>query len=148
MVFVLSQVNDHLISNKLFSPLQSAYKPHHSTETALLKIVNDLLTALDNGKICILTLLDLSAAFDTIDHNILLHRLEHTFGISDSALSWFRSYLSDRTQIVTVNGLRSDEAPLSSPGLSLGARSLCPVHTASVRTYQETFDSASCICRR
>ncbi|WP_419612186.1 reverse transcriptase domain-containing protein, partial [Thiolapillus sp.] len=75
--------------------------------------MNDLLTALDNGKICFLTLLDLSAAFDTIDHNILLHRLEHTFGISDSALSWFRSYLSDRTQIVTVNGLRSDEAPLS-----------------------------------
>ncbi|WP_293703560.1 reverse transcriptase domain-containing protein, partial [Thiolapillus sp.] len=110
---VLSQLNDHLISNKLFSPLQSAYKPHHSTETALLKIVNDLLTALDNGKICFLTLLALSAAFDTIDHNILLHRLEHTFGISDSALSWFRSYLSDRTQIVTVNGLRSDEAPLS-----------------------------------
>ena len=110
---VLSQLNDHLISNKLFSPLQSAYKPHHSTETALLKIVNDLLTARDKGKICILTLLDSSAAFDTIDHNIFLHRLEHTFGISDSALSWFRSYFSDRTQIVTVNGLRSDEAPLS-----------------------------------
>ena len=112
-IIVLSQLNDHLISNKLFSPLQSAYKPHHSTETALLKVVNDLLTAPDNGKICILTLLDLSAAFDTIDHNILLHRLEHTFGISDSALSWFRSYLSDRTQIVTVNGLRSDETLLS-----------------------------------
>ena len=110
---VLSQLNDHLISNKLFSPLQSADRPHHSTETALLKIVNDLLTALHNGKICFLTLLDLSAAFDTIDHNILLHRLEHTFGISDSALSWFRSYLSDRTQILTVNGLSTDEAPLS-----------------------------------
>ena len=110
---VLSQPNDHLISNKLFSPLQSAYKPHHSTGTALLKIVNDLLTALDNGKSCFLTLLDLSAAFNTMDHNILLQRLEHTFGISDSALSLFRSYLSDRTQIVTVNGLRSDEAPLS-----------------------------------
>ena len=75
--------------------------------------MSSILTALDNGKICIVTLLDLSAAFDTIDQNILLHRLEHTFGISDSALSWFRSYLSDRTQIVTVNSLRSDEAPLS-----------------------------------
>ena len=73
--------------------------------------MTSFLTALDNGKICILTLLDLSAAFDTIDHNILLHRLEHTFGISDSALSWFRSYLSDKTQIVTVNGLRSDGLP-------------------------------------
>ena len=76
--------------------------------------MNDLLTDLDSGKICILTLLGLSAAFATIDQHILLYRLEHTFGISNSTLSWFRSYLSDRTQIVTVNGLRSDEAPLSS----------------------------------
>ena len=117
---VLFQLNDHLTSNKLFSPLQSAYKPDHSTETALLKIVNDLLTALDNGKICILTLLDLSATFDTIDHNNLLHRLDHTFVISDSALSWFRSCLSDPTEIVTVNGLRSDEASLSF-GVPLGS---------------------------
>ena len=74
--------------------------------------MNDLLTALDNGKICFLTLLDLSPAFNTIDHNILLHRLEHTFGISDSALSWFRSHLSDKIQTVAVNGLRADETPL------------------------------------
>ena len=110
---VLSRLNDHLVLNKLFSPLQSAYRPHHSTETALLKIVNDLLTALNSGKIYILTLLDLFAAFDTIDQNIFLHRLEYTFGISDSALSWFRSYLSDITQRITVNGLRLDEASLS-----------------------------------
>ena len=108
---VLSQLNDYLTSNKLFSPHQSTYRPHHSTETALLKILNDL-TALANGKICILTPIALSPAFDTIVYNVVLRRLEHTFGISDSALSWFRSYLSDRTQILTVNGLRSDEAPL------------------------------------
>ena len=107
---VLSQLNDHLISNKLFSPLQ----------TAFVHIVNDLLTVLDNGKICILKLLDLSVAVDTIDHNILLHRLDHTFVISDSALSWFRSCLSDPTEIVTVNGLRSDEASLSF-GVPLGS---------------------------
>ena len=75
--------------------------------------MNDLLTALNSGEIYILTLLDLFAAFDTIDQNIFLHRLEYTFGISDSALSWFRSYLSDITQRITVNGLRLDEASLS-----------------------------------
>ena len=76
---VLSQLNEHLNLNNLLSPLQSAYRPNHSTETALLRIVNDLLTAMDNNKICILTLFDLSAAFDTIDHQILLTRLQHFF---------------------------------------------------------------------
>ena len=61
----------------------------------------------------LLTLLDLSAAFDTIDHNILLKRLQHTFGITESALSWFNSYLSERTQIVTINGFQSNASPLS-----------------------------------
>ena len=88
---VLSQLNEHLNHNNLLSPLQSAYRPNHSTETALIRIVNDLLTAMDNNKICILTLLDLSAAFDTIDHQILLTRLHHFFGISGSALSLFSS---------------------------------------------------------
>ena len=64
--------------------------------------------ALDDGKVFVLTLLDLSAAFDTIDHNILLHRLEHAFGITGTALSWIRSYLSDRDQTVFVNGLKSE----------------------------------------
>ena len=57
-------------------------------------------------------LLDLSAAFDTIDHEILLSRLEHSFGIQNSALDWLHSYLSDRKQLVIVNGLRSSETPL------------------------------------
>ena len=91
---------------ELFSPVQSAYRPNHSTETALVKIFNDLLLAPDDGKVSVLTLLDLSAAFDTIDHNILLHRLEHAFGIMGTALSWIRSYLSDRDQTVVVNGLK------------------------------------------
>ncbi|WP_419588267.1 RNA-directed DNA polymerase, partial [Thiolapillus sp.] len=105
---VLSQLSEYLNANQLFSPVQSAYRPNHSTETALVKIVNDLLLALDDGKVSVLTLLDLSAAFDTIDHNILLHRLEHAFGITGTALSWIRSYLSDRDQTVVVNGLKSE----------------------------------------
>ena len=70
---VLSQLSEYLNTNQLLSPVQSAYRPNHSTEKALVKIVNDLLLALDDGKVSALTLLDLFAAFDTIDHNILLH---------------------------------------------------------------------------
>ena len=107
---VLSQLSDHLLSNNLFSKYQSAYRPGHSTETALMKIVNDLLLTLDEGKLAVLTLLDLSAAFDTIDHNILLSRLEHVFGVSDTALNWFTSYLSKRIQTVSVGNNKSDPA--------------------------------------
>ena len=105
---VLSQLNKHLNHNNLLSPLQSAYRPNHSTETALLRIVNDLLTAMDNNKICILTLLDLSAAFDTVDHQIPLTRLQHSFGISGPALSWFSSCLCNRTHAVTIISLQSE----------------------------------------
>ena len=94
------------------NPFKSAYKPGYSTETALLKIVNDLLLSLDNGNISIVTFLDLSAAFDTIDHNILLSRLEHVLGLHGTALQWFSSYLSNRTQTVSINNLKSDPAPV------------------------------------
>lgn len=109
---VLSQLLTHLQNNELLYPLQSAYRSGHSTETALLKICNDILTALDNNNVTLLSLLDLSAAFDTIDHSILLSRLHKTFGISGSALSWFKSYLSDRFQTVSVNGITSSPSRL------------------------------------
>ena len=80
---VVSQLMSHLNRHNLFSSFQSAYQPGHSTETALLKVVNDLL-AIDEGKLSVLVLLDLSAAFDTIDHDILLHRLQHVFGNQSS----------------------------------------------------------------
>ena len=77
----------------LICPFQSAYRPNHST--ALLKITNDILFALDSGYVSLLTLLDLSAAFDTIDHCILLDRLQHIYGISGTALSLV-FFLSDK----------------------------------------------------
>ena len=110
---VLNQLNMHLSTNNLLNPFQSAYRQSHSTETALLHILNDLLLSTDSGKVSLLTLLDLSAAFDTIDHTILLTRLQHTFGISDTALSWFSSYLSDRKQTVLINDIYSQSAHLT-----------------------------------
>ena len=90
---VLDQLFRHLDHNNLWHTFQSAYRPKHSAETALRRVLNDLLTASDSGSISSLTLPDLSAAFHTIYHGILLTRLDSTFGIRDLALSSFRSYL-------------------------------------------------------
>ncbi len=73
---------------------QSAYRQFHSTETAIAKLLSDIYMALDNEYIAALALLDLFAAFDTVDHEILLRRLETSYGITDSALTWFRSYFN------------------------------------------------------
>ena len=100
---MLSQILQHINCNQLLSDFQSAYRSH-STETALLKVTNDLLSAMDDGKISVFVLLDLSAAFDTIDYEILLHRLHNVFGFGNTVLSWFQSYLENRTQTVVVHG--------------------------------------------
>jgi exonuclease III len=99
---VIKQYTDHLRLNDLHDLRQSAYKKYHSTETLLIKIHNDLMTKMGNGEISMLVLLDLSAAFDTIDHNILINRLESRYGVSGSALKWFKSYLSNRSQSVVI----------------------------------------------
>jgi exonuclease III len=109
---VLCQLLSHLDSNNLCNPFQSAYRAGRSTETVLLRVVNDILSALDEDKLSILLLLDNSAAFDTIDHSILLSRLETVFGIRFTALQWFSSYLQNRTQYVSVNNSSSDPSPL------------------------------------
>ena len=98
---VLKQFLQHLESHSLLEPFQSAYRKCHSMETALLHVVNDL-QASDSGHVSILSLLDLSAAFDTIDHDILIKRLHTTFGCSGTVLDWFTSYLSSRTLFLLV----------------------------------------------
>ena len=110
---VAKQLCDYLKNNDLFEDFQSGFRTHHSTETALVKVTNDLLIASDKGLVSILVLLDLSAAFDTIDHDILLQRLEHLVGIKGTALGWFRSYLSERSQFVCVNDESSMQTKVS-----------------------------------
>ena len=82
--------------------MQSAYKKFHSTETALLRVHNDIMLSVDKGNAVVLVLLDLSAAFDTIDHNILLLRLHDIIGVTGTALQWFQSYLANRSQQVLI----------------------------------------------
>ena len=108
---VALRLTGHLADNSLHEVLQSAYRQHHSTETALLKVQNDLLISLDTDGGAFLVLLDLSAAFDTIDHKILLQRL-YDLGVRGDVLEWFRSYLTGRTQSVVIKGTRSDERDL------------------------------------
>ena len=101
---VASQLIKHISSNGLDEILQSAYKQFHSTETALVKVFNDIILDIDRNRNVILLLLDLSAAFDTVDHTILIERLANRFGLCDLALAWFKSYLSDRTHFVSIHG--------------------------------------------
>ena len=77
--------------------IQSGYRWYHSTETAATKVYNDLLLAADDGDVTALCLLDLTAVFDTVDHDLLMLRLERQFGLCGVVLQWFRSYLTDRT---------------------------------------------------
>ena len=85
-----SQLLEHLANNNSEEPLQSACKRFHSTETALLKVQNDVLMAIDDRKRVALLLLDMSAAFDTVDHELSLERMLKKFGIDGKVLKWFR----------------------------------------------------------
>uniref|UniRef100_A0A672ZWH4 Reverse transcriptase domain-containing protein n=1 Tax=Sphaeramia orbicularis TaxID=375764 RepID=A0A672ZWH4_9TELE len=105
---VSKQLVHYLTENNLFEPLQSAFRANHSTETALTKVVNDLLLNADSDCASVLLLLDLSAVFDTVDHCILIERLEYHFGISGKVLSWLKSYLSERSQCVLFNNVLSE----------------------------------------
>ncbi len=104
---VFNQLNNYLNSNGFLDNFQSGFRVHHSTETALIKIINDIRFNSDSGKISVLVLLDLSAAFDTVDHNILLERLENWVGLSGMALKWFRSYLEGRGYYVSIGEHKS-----------------------------------------
>jgi hypothetical protein len=104
---VAHQVVNYLRSSDLMPQYQSAYQSFHSTETAVLRVLSDILQAIDDGDVALLALLDLSAAFDTVDHDILIRRLQLSYGFDGSVLRWFRSYLTGRTQYVRHGAARS-----------------------------------------
>ena len=105
---VAKQLVDHIHRHDLDNSYQSAYKPGHSTETALLSIKNDIHSSLSRGEATALVLLDLSAAFDTIDHSTLLACLLDWFGVGGSAVKWFSSYLTERYQAVKIGSTLSN----------------------------------------
>ena len=120
------QIALHLERNSLQETLQSAYKKRHSTETALVAVFDTLLSSLDKPNSAVMVaMLDMSAAFDTVDHAILLKRLQSTFGFQGTVIRWFESYLSERTVRVSINDALSDtlELTCSLPqGSKLGPR--------------------------
>ena len=88
---VFLQIDNHMKKHDLYPSLQYAYRKNHSTETALLKVTNDILMEINSQHSVLLVLLDLSAAFDTVDHCVLLRRLQTSFGISGAPLDWLKS---------------------------------------------------------
>ena len=122
-------ISEHITTLSLSDPYQSAYKQYHGTETALLRVNNDILTTFDNGKITALILLDLSAAFDTVDHNILISRLHDYLGIQNQALYWCKSYLSNRLQYAHIG------TATSHPNVLDYSVALCFDHNGLLYTY-------------
>ena len=116
----LSVLQPHILSCPAFNQLQSAYRPRHSTETALLHTLDHIYSSADRSMPTALVSLDLSAAFDTIDHSILISRLHSSFGISGPALAWLSSYLFNRSQVVKI-GNSSSTTSLLTTGVPQGS---------------------------
>ena len=104
-----------MTANGLHMQFQSAYKQHHSTESALLKMKNYILVNMEAQKVTLLALLDRSAAFFTVWHDSLLSRLRLRFAVDSKALDWFASYLADRSERVAVNGGSTRELSWRNP---------------------------------
>ena len=111
---VSKQLTTFLEEHSLLPKHQSSFRARHSTETALLKVLSDILSAADHGDVTLLWLLDMSDNFDMVDHDILLHHLEESFGLSGSVLDRLSSFLQGRTQPVLFNGIASATADVTS----------------------------------
>ena len=139
----ISKITEKAAINQLFkysdlngttAKHHSAYKEGHSCETALIKLTNNLLWAMENKKVTTLICLDLSAAFDTVDHDILLKVLENSYGVKSTALQWFDSYLSDHLMSVCIGESYSSQRELrySVPQGSCGGPVLFNCYSSSI----------------
>ena len=109
---VARRLNEHMTENNLHVDSQHGYKSNHSTETLLVKFLSDILVAVDRGRGVVVLMIDLSSAFDTDQHGILLRILKDSLHIRGTALEWFRSFLCGRTQSVKIDGILSDWLPV------------------------------------
>jgi hypothetical protein len=116
----LTRLRPQITASINFNKLQSAYLRNHSTETALLNILNDSYGKIDRGESTLLVALDLSAAFDTVEHSVLLTRLQHSFGVMGTVGNWITSYLTDRSQFIRV-GSESSAITYCSCGVPQGS---------------------------
>ena len=140
----LSQVSSYLNSHNFYNTCQSAYRPGHSTETALLNVVNDLFLSLSKGNISVLALLDFSSAFDTIYHPILVHRHHTDFGFTDAVSQWFSSCPTDRTHYVSLSNHCSAFTPVHL-GVPHGSVLGPMLFTMYIKPLSATIDSHSII---
>lgn len=149
---VLARIISHVYASPSIDAVQSAYRKCHSTETALLKITDDIFAGFDVHQSTILVALDQSAAFDCIDHDTLFRRLNHTFGVTGNALGWLRSYLDSRSTFVRWKQISSDCFPLDSgvpQGSALGpllfslyiAPLSCVIRSSGVNHHQYADDA-------
>ena len=150
----IKQINEHLTENNVHEPraLQYAYTANYSTETMLLKVTNDIFMALDKSHCVFLVLLDLSAAFDTIDHDMFLQRLAMEYAITGEVVTWMRSYLVNREQNISINNTLSDKITLDFGfpqgscivpfGFKLYTKPLTSIakkHNVNIHLYAESF---------
>jgi len=124
---------DHFVEGRLLPDTQSAYGAYNSTETAVLKLLSNILQAVDGGDLAVLALLDLSVVFEAVNHIVLLHRLDVSMGFGSTVHSWFRSYNTNQMQFVhfgASNSLNSnDNVMWSSTGFSNRVYSLASLYS-------------------
>ena len=130
---VFNQTHMHMIVNSVYPQLQSSYRRLHSNETALLKVKNDILLQMNSQEVTLLVTLDLSTTFDKVNHGILIDRLDKDVGIRGKALDCFKSYLSNRSQQVYLDGLISKQFELDS-GVPQGTCFAPPFYHISIKT--------------